>query len=84
MQNGVYVEENITVWGYLHNKRVFYYKVFSLFIVYQGISFGGFALKIEMVVFVYELTFRLQNSGIYRIYNLKTLSCGTQAKRGRY
>ena len=27
---------------------------------------------------------RLQNTGIYRIYNLKALSCGARAKRGRY
>ena len=27
---------------------------------------------------------RLQNTGIYVIYNPKALSCGAQAKRGRY
>ena len=42
-------------WGYLHNKRVFCYKVFAVFIIHQDLSFGGFALKIEFVVFVYEL-----------------------------
>ena len=42
-------------WGYLHNERVFYYKVLSFFITHQDLSFGGFALKIEFVVFVYEL-----------------------------
>ena len=41
--------------GYFHNERVFCYKIFSVFIVYQGLSFGGFSLKIELVVFVYEL-----------------------------
>ena len=57
MQNGVYVEESITIWVYLHKDRVVCYKVFSVFIIYQGLSFGGFALKIEFVVYVYELIF---------------------------
>ena len=34
---------------------VFCYKVSSIFIIHQDLSFGGFALKIEFVVFVYEL-----------------------------
>ena len=34
---------------------VFRYKVLSLFIIHQDLSFGGFALKIEFVVFVYKL-----------------------------
>ena len=34
---------------------VFCYKVLSFFITHQDLSFGGFALKIEFVVFVYEL-----------------------------
>ena len=34
---------------------VFCYKVLSFFIIHQDLSFGGFALKIEFVVFVYEL-----------------------------
>ena len=55
MQNGVYDEENVSIWGYFHNKRVFCYKAFSVFIIYQGLSFGGFSLKIELVAFVYEL-----------------------------
>ena len=42
-------------WGYLHNKMAFHYKVLSFFIIHQDLSFGGFALKIEFVVFVYEL-----------------------------
>ena len=42
-------------WGYLHNEREFCYKVLSFFIIHQDLSFGGFALKIEFVVFVYEL-----------------------------
>ena len=42
-------------WGYLHNERVFCYKVLSFFITHQDLSFGGFALEIELVVFVYEL-----------------------------
>ena len=61
MQNGVYVEEDISILGYLHNERVFCYKVFSVVIIYQGLSFGGFALKIEPVVFVYELIIYLLN-----------------------
>ena len=40
---------------YLHNERVFCYNVLSFFIILQDLSFGGFALKIELVVFVYEL-----------------------------
>ena len=42
-------------WGYLLNERVFCFKVSSIFIVHQDLSFGGIALKIELVVFVYEL-----------------------------
>ena len=42
-------------WVYLHNERVFSYKVFAVFIIHQDLPFGGFALKIECVVFVYEL-----------------------------
>ena len=42
-------------WGYLHNERVFCCKVLSFFIIHQDLSFGGFALKIELVVFVYQL-----------------------------
>ena len=45
----------LTKWGYLHNNMVFRYKVLSFFIIHQDLSFGGFALKIEFVVFVYEL-----------------------------
>ena len=55
MQNGVYGEENNSFWGYFRNERVFCYKVFKVFIIFQGLSFGGFSLKIELVVFVYEL-----------------------------
>ena len=43
------------MWGYLHNNMVFRYKILSFFIIHQDLSFGGFALKIEFVVFVYEL-----------------------------
>ena len=42
-------------WGYLHKERVFCHKVLSFFITHQDLSFGGFTLKIELVVFVYEL-----------------------------
>ena len=57
MQNGVYVDKKIAIsmWGYLRNKMVFCYKLLSIFITHQGLSFGGIALKIEFVVFVYEL-----------------------------
>ena len=55
MQNGIQDEENISIWGYFHDERVFSYKVFSVLIIYQGLSFGGFSLKIELVVFMYEL-----------------------------
>ena len=48
-------------WGYLHNEKVFRYKVLSIFIIYQDLSFGGIALKIELVVFVYELIIYLFN-----------------------
>ena len=42
-------------WGYFHNRMLFRYNVLSFFIIHQHLSFGGFALKIEFVVFVYEL-----------------------------
>ena len=40
-------------------KGYFVTKLFSVFIIYQGLSFGGFFLKIERVVFVYELVIYL-------------------------
>ena len=46
---------DISIWGYLHNEKVFRYKLLSIFIIHQNLSFGGTALKIEFVVFVYEL-----------------------------
>ena len=56
MLKKISLSEDISITrGYLHNKRTFCYKIFSLFIVYQGLSFGGFALKVGLVVFVYEL-----------------------------
>ena len=55
MQNGVYVEKDICILGYPHNKKVFCYKLLSIFIIHQHLSFGGIALKIEFVVSVYEL-----------------------------
>ena len=54
-KNGIYVKENISIWRYFHNKRVFCYKVFSVLIICEGLSFGDFSFKIEPVVFVYEL-----------------------------
>ena len=55
MQNGIYFENDISIWEYLYNKKVFCYKLLSIFITHQGLTFGGIALKIEFVVFVYEL-----------------------------
>ena len=55
MQNGIYVEKDISILGYFHNEKVFCYKLLSIFIIHQGLSFGGIALKIEFVVIVYEL-----------------------------
>ena len=55
MQNGVYVGKDISIWGYLHNEKVFCYKLLSVFIIHQDLYFGGIGLKIESVVFVYEL-----------------------------
>ena len=55
MLNDVYDEESISIWGYFHNESVFCYKVFSVFIISQGLPFGGYSLKIELVVFVSEL-----------------------------
>ena len=55
MQNGIYVEKDISIWGYLHNKKVFWYKLLSIFIIHQDLSFGGIALKTEFVVLMYEL-----------------------------
>ena len=34
---------------------MFCYKLLSIFIIHQDLSFGGIALKIEFLVFVYEL-----------------------------
>ena len=34
---------------------MFCYKLLSIFIVHQDLSFGGIALKIDFVDFVYEL-----------------------------
>ena len=55
MQNGVYFEKDTSICGYLHNEKVFCYKLLWIFIVHQDLSFGGIALKIEFVVSVYEL-----------------------------
>ena len=42
-------------YGCLHNKTVFFYKVLSFFIIHENLSFGGFTMKTEFVVFMYEL-----------------------------
>ena len=55
MQDGIYVEKDISICGYLHNERVFWCKLLSIFIIHQYLSFGGIGLKIEFAVFVYEL-----------------------------
>ena len=71
MQNGVYFEKDISILGYLHNEKVFSYKLLSIFIIHQDLSFGGIALKIEFVVFVYELI-------NYEIIFFITLLCNYQ------
>ena len=68
MQNDVYVVEVISFRGYLHNERVLCYRVFAVFIIHQDLYFGGFALKNEFVVFVYELI-------IYEIISIITWLC---------
>ena len=55
MQNGIYVENDISIWGYLYNEKVFCCKLLSIFLIHQDLSFGDIALKIEFVVFMYEL-----------------------------
>ena len=50
-----YVERDISIWGYLHNEKGFCYKLLSIFLIHQDLSYGGITLKIEFVVFVYEL-----------------------------
>ena len=55
MQNGIYVKKDISIWGCLHNEKVLCYKLLWIFIIHQGLSFGGIGLKIEFVVFLYEL-----------------------------
>ena len=52
MQNDIYFEKDISI---CHNKKVFCYNLLSIFIIYPDQSFGGIALKIDFVVFVYEL-----------------------------
>ena len=47
--------KDISIWGYFHDKKVFCYKFLSIFIIPQDLSFGGIALKIKFVDFVYEL-----------------------------
>ena len=47
--------KNISIWDYLHNEKVFYYKLLSIFIIHQDLSFGGIALKIEFVVLCMNL-----------------------------
>ena len=42
-------------YGCLHNKRVFCYKVSSFFIIHENLSFGGFTMKTEFVVFMYKI-----------------------------
>ena len=42
-------------WEYLHNERVFCYKVLTFFIIHQDLSFSGFAFMVEFVGVLYEL-----------------------------
>ena len=55
LKNKAKIGSILTKWGYLQNEKVFCYKVLPIFIIHQDLSFGGIALKIEFVVFVYEL-----------------------------
>ena len=66
----------ISIWVYLHNERVFCYKVFSVLINYQGLSFGGFSLKIELVVFTYKLIIYYWKN--YLFYYYYYYHCHTQ------
>ena len=47
--------KKVSIWGYLCNKMMFCYELLSTFIIHQDLSFGGIALKIEFVIFMYEL-----------------------------
>ena len=47
--------KNISIWDYLHNEKLFYYKLLSIFIIHQDLSFGGIALKIEFLVLCMNL-----------------------------
>ena len=55
--------------GYIQKQKVFRYNVLSIFIIHLYHSFGGITLKIELVVFVYELIIYLS---IYEIIIFKS------------
>ena len=55
MLKKIFLSGDISIWGYLHNKKVFCYKLLSIFIYHQDLSFGGISLKIEFIVIVYKL-----------------------------
>ena len=87
MQNGIQDEENISIWEYFNNERVFHYNIFSVLIIYQGLTIGGFSLKVELVVFaheliIYEITFLLLGYVITII--IKTHGCVSAAKKAMW
>ena len=54
-----------------------------MFIIFQGLSFGGFSLKIELVVFVYELIIYSQkNYFLWLGYVIISLSIGKGGTKG--
>ena len=56
----VSVLKKISLSGDISLTKGYFVTKLLVFIIYQGISFGGFALKIEFVVFVYELIIYLR------------------------
>ena len=55
LKNNAKMASILKKWEYLRSERIFSNKLLSIFIIHQDLSFGGFPLKIEFVVFVYEL-----------------------------
>ena len=49
------VMKRITHSGDISVTKGYFVTIFKVFIIFQGLSFGGFSLEIELVVFVYEL-----------------------------
>ena len=66
----------------------YFYRLFTQdSTIFQRLGVGGVKIRVRVRVrlgtSIYIIV-RLQNTGIYRIYKPKTLSCGTQEKRDRY